>query len=422
MNQITCTKRLILIVIVAISLTNIAYAQTIKSKTTQSPTKSIQNCGCDYMPLCNPFSEKIFDGKLYKGIKNNDGSIVYWNCENGVLTKKWYSNIEVFSHRLWEWRFEINDYVQVPVDYYKDETILNTLVVLKTNVPKGTSWSTPGSSLVFKIADKGIKYNYNSQEYTDVIKVQVLKGENVGSVNLGSDLSNVSFITEHKITEAGYHYWAKNTGWLYFEDVMAEIRSLEEKKKMQAAIDKEEALLKRKNTEEDLRRKKVMAKYDSALQALPKQQIPALIGLWERRFYSFGDSLVVYFRFNKDGTCQETGSFEIKTFEKKLLEKKLSTSTRYNYGIKNDTIYRLEYSKDLIEQTSHDKLFWLEDMFYGPQDVPNSRLYMYKTHISLSTDDINGKPKMSFSWVNVCKGCPENQKIVKIVNDFYKVE
>ena len=61
MNQITCTKRLILIVIVAISLTNIAYAQTIKSKTTQSPTKSIQNCGCDYMPLCNPFSEKIFD-------------------------------------------------------------------------------------------------------------------------------------------------------------------------------------------------------------------------------------------------------------------------------------------------------------------------------------------------------------------------
>lgn len=418
MNQINCYKRLILIVIVATSLTNIVLAQTTKPKTAQPPTKSTQNCGCDYSPLCNAVSEKIFDGKLYKGFKYDDGSITYFNCDNGIVTKKWYSTSEVFSERRWEWRPDINDYGYV--DYYEDETILNTLVVLKTNVPKGTSWSTPGSSLVFKIADKGIKYNYNGREYTDVIKVQVLKGENVGTVNLGSDLSKVSFITEHKITEAGYHYWAKNIGWLYFEDVMAEIRSQEEKKKKQAAIDKEEALLKRKKTEEDLIRKKVMAKYDSALQALPSRQDPALIGLWERRFYSFGDSLVIYFRFNKDGTCQQYSSSKINVLEKELVEKK--SFTRYNYGIKNDTIYQIEYLKDLIEQTSADKLFWLEDMFNTPQDAYNSRLKIYKTQISVSTDDKRGKSKMTFSWVNVCKGCPENQKIVKTVNDFYKIE
>ncbi len=147
-----------------------------------------------------------------------------------------------------EWRPDINDYGYV--DYYDDETILNTLVVLKTNVPKGTSWSTPGSSLVFKIADKGIKHNFNGREYTDVIKVQVLKGENVGTVNLGSDLSKVSFITEHKITEAGYHYWAKNIGWLYFEDVMAEIREQENKKK-QRVMEEEQASQKRKVAEEE---------------------------------------------------------------------------------------------------------------------------------------------------------------------------
>lgn len=259
------------------------------------------------MPLCNTVAEKTFDGKLYKGLKNDDGTISYFNCNNGVITKKWYSTMEVFSERRWEWRFDINDYGYV--DYYDDETILNTLIILKSNAPKGTSWTAPGSSYVFTIADKGIKFNHKGREYTDVIKVQVVKGENVATVNLGSDLNKVSFITDKKITVAVYHYYAKNIGWLYFEDVMEEIRNLENKKN-QDIIAEQKAFQKRKEVEGEQKitaqRKEILLaekKYNDSIQDLFlfKGEIdPSLEGSY--KFFNYNIKEYLFYQFNSNGT------------------------------------------------------------------------------------------------------------------------
>lgn len=87
-----------------------AFAQT---------TKVDKNCGCDYMPLCSYTTKKTFEGKTYYGINGSEKSGTYYNCENGIITKRWTIEEEVYVGRKWEYRADINR--DGYVDYYDTE-------------------------------------------------------------------------------------------------------------------------------------------------------------------------------------------------------------------------------------------------------------------------------------------------------------
>ena len=144
-------------------LANIVTAQSDKK------TSGKKDCGnCPYFPVCNFDTVRTYGGKEYRGIRNKDESVVWYNCENGIVSKMWdvkEAGVEM-------------DYDGFFYDTYKTKRYEE--IILKSNEDKGTSWilnnweSGDGKSTVAKstIADKLSSIVFDGKTYQDVIKIR----------------------------------------------------------------------------------------------------------------------------------------------------------------------------------------------------------------------------------------------------------
>jgi hypothetical protein len=126
---------------------------------------------CDYFPLCKYDVTKSYGGKEFRGIRHEDNSIEYYYCEDGVLTKRWEYSSKITRQEFIQGTWD--DYVRTYEDYVNKTA---SMVILKSNVPIGTTWagqiSEEGSQYVFTMNAKGIKVNHNGNTNNDVIKVK----------------------------------------------------------------------------------------------------------------------------------------------------------------------------------------------------------------------------------------------------------
>jgi len=127
------------------------------STQTQGQT-AIKDCGCAYKPLCNYDMTKSYAGKVYKGIRNDDESISYYHCENGILTAKW------------TWK-RYNDFTD------ENEYFNYTRILLKESAKPGEVWTEHGPDGRYYdrfIVKKHASFTVNGQVYKDVIQVRQL--------------------------------------------------------------------------------------------------------------------------------------------------------------------------------------------------------------------------------------------------------
>jgi hypothetical protein len=158
-------------------LTTISLSQTQETKSTTASNATSKtaskNCGCDYFPMCDPTATKQFGQETYYGIKGSEKKGTYYNCKNGVVTIKWFSNEEYLADRKWEWRNDINGYGNV--DYWGTETKINSKVLYKFNLPVGEGWNEPtyqgDFANFYKIEAKGQKITVNGKQYNEVLKL-----------------------------------------------------------------------------------------------------------------------------------------------------------------------------------------------------------------------------------------------------------
>ncbi len=130
---------------------------------TQTAQPAQGTCGCNYMPLCNVDLQKSYAGKVYKGVRFDDESVTYFNCDNGVLTAKW-------SVR------EYDDYNEVY------NTLNYTRILLKEKEKEGVMWteSAPDGKFYTRyVVGRHASLPVGQTTYTDVIQVrQLVKGRN----------------------------------------------------------------------------------------------------------------------------------------------------------------------------------------------------------------------------------------------------
>ncbi len=143
--------------------------QPVKNVTTKPKNPDKKDCGdCEYFPICDYDGTKSFQGKIFRKLEYDEG-IVYYNCDNGVVAKKW--EIILTSDQ--------GDEISKG---------FTTMIILKSNVPVGTKWSTeidkyfnPFSSMKYtytwEITAKDININLNGTDYKNVIVVE----EKIGS-------------------------------------------------------------------------------------------------------------------------------------------------------------------------------------------------------------------------------------------------
>lgn len=183
----------------------------------QAKPKVDKNCGCDYFPLCNYDVTKTYDGgKIFRGIRNKDESIVWYNCENGIVTKMWDVKQAV---------------AEMDGDgYYYDtyKTTAHEEIILKFNEEKGASWtfdhweSGDGKSTIVKysIADKLNSIELDGKRYTDVIKIRRINcgygytQENVQTFRSSGikKYQNCVYVDKVLYFSAEDFYYAKNHG------------------------------------------------------------------------------------------------------------------------------------------------------------------------------------------------------------------
>lgn len=155
----------------SISLNHISAQKPSTGSAQQAAGK--KDCGdCEYFPLCNYDGTRSFQGKVFRKIDYDDGP-VYYNCENGVVTKKWEN-------------------ISVDADGYKQSEGYLSMVILKSNAPAGTKWSEKFTSTGllfnstvshdFEIISKGDSYKIDGRQYSDVIVVKETEGI-TGSLN-----------------------------------------------------------------------------------------------------------------------------------------------------------------------------------------------------------------------------------------------
>ncbi len=146
-------------------------------------TKTDSNCGCSYQPLCNYDITRSYGGKIYKGIRNDDESVTYYNCENGIITKKW----------------SISRYHDFHDEYY---TYHFTRILLKENEKPGVPWvENAMDGRVYKrfITAKNVEFTMGDKVYKNVIVVR-----EIGQV--ASDIRNGEKETIQTIAEYGNIY------------------------------------------------------------------------------------------------------------------------------------------------------------------------------------------------------------------------
>ncbi|HMP92735.1 MAG TPA: hypothetical protein PKD90_07680 [Phnomibacter sp.] len=124
----------------------------------QNSPSPAKDCGCAYKPLCHYDITRSYAGKVYKGIRNDDESISYYHCENGVLTAKW-------TWKVWN---DMNE----EYDYYN-----YTRILLKENARPGEVWTEhapDGRYYDRYVVKKHTSYTVYGQTYKDVIQVRQL--------------------------------------------------------------------------------------------------------------------------------------------------------------------------------------------------------------------------------------------------------
>ena len=150
---------------------------TVVTNTPQTKTTNQKDCfDCDYFPMCAYDETLSFGGKEYRGWRDVDGSLSYYYCEKGEVTKIWDYTVNV-----------IDDYLLG--DHHVEERVGN-MVIMKSNVPVGATWTGGAAGDMyysFTLSAKGAKVLYKDKTYSDVIKIQA---------------------------NEDYYYYAKNVGYL----------------------------------------------------------------------------------------------------------------------------------------------------------------------------------------------------------------
>ncbi len=126
--------------------------------TAQNATSNKGNCGCNYMPLCDYDLTRSYGGKVYKGIRNDDETVNYYHCENGILTRK----------------FSVTIYHGFSDEYF---TYHFTRILLKENEKPGVMWMEDARNIdgrVYRryILSKHAEYVIEGKLYKDVIIVR----------------------------------------------------------------------------------------------------------------------------------------------------------------------------------------------------------------------------------------------------------
>jgi hypothetical protein len=291
-------------------------------------TNSNSSSGCDYFPL-NNYDETIsYGGKKYFGFRQDDNSVTYYNCENGIVTKKWETTETVIKGDAFDGYYD---------DYVKKA---HTLLILKSNSPTETSWKQidAGFEYNFKLVEKGITLTYEGKEYVDVLKVKMVKLVTKEMKDKAAMLQGFVNIKE----EAYFYYYAKKVGYIKSDDIYqalvtsGEIKPLsptssntlsdlftkgesEIKKDVQI---KNETILGQEN---ETKRLEASNKVHAAMKGFTNAKIA---GLWKKQGVSgTGRNTYQYIRFNADGTVD---------FYESLLEDKFSGYLQYKYDYKID--------------------------------------------------------------------------------------
>ncbi len=336
------------------------------------------NCfDCDYFPLCDYDVTISYGGKLFKGIRQDDNSVKYYYCENGVVTKKWETIETVVKGDAFS-------------GFYDDEVKkAHTMIILKSNATIGTNWiqNDAGFEYKYRIAEKGITVNHEGLVYKDVIKVRLIKQVDVEMKGKAEMLQGLITINE----EAYYHYYAKDLGYIKSDDIYDELVASGEIKpfntnatnplinfflKGEGELREED---KRKKAEADAKtneiyfqkeRIKILNNAHAQLKGAVDNNIS---GLWKFEWQNFdGKKRTQLIRFNADGTLDyyETFQSDIGSMDNKLRYK-------YDYRIDGATLYKVSNYE------------W--SMKKYPDCLP-SLFELEKETITKSTEIQNGKP------------------------------
>jgi hypothetical protein len=143
---------------------------TASASTSQSKSTNKKDClECEYFPLCKFDVTKSFGGNIYKGLREEDGTIKYYYCDNGVVTMKWET---IYTSPAGT----ATDYDPISntstVIYYQGEKKyeLHTRVFLKFNAPEGSSWESDG--IRFSLVKKDTSITIDGKLYNHVIVVR----------------------------------------------------------------------------------------------------------------------------------------------------------------------------------------------------------------------------------------------------------
>ncbi|MDE3182003.1 MAG: hypothetical protein KGM16_01180 [Bacteroidota bacterium] len=200
-------------------------------------TSKDDDCKTCYYNLCKYDETKTFQGVLYKGI-NWDQGTYYYNCDNGVVTRK-----------------------IITTNAAGVITSITTDTLIMSNVPAGTSWevtqSDDGTSYSgYTLIAKNLSVNVNNKQYNDVIIVNIRQYNHY--VNTGSSIN---------------YYYARGVGLIasdqldYKKDPMQVYQS--------------------------------NLKAEAIAKSLPGQIDPRIVGVWK---WGPPNDINTIYKFNSDGT------------------------------------------------------------------------------------------------------------------------
>ena len=363
-----------------ISLTSIigkskATVSSPAAKSKNQPAKKSNCFDCEYFPLCEYDVTISYRGKIYRGLRQDDNSVKYYYCENGVVTKKWETIETVVKGDAFN-------------GFYDDEVKkAHTMIILKSNTTIGTNWTQndAGFEYKYRIAEKGITVNHEGQVYKDVLKVRVIKQVDAEMKAKAEILQGLVSIKE----EAYYHYYAKNLGYIKSDDIYDELVASGEIKPIAANATnsffgnllkgesemREE--IKKKNAEADAEARKIYLEKESrkasnnAHAQLKGALDNNLFGLWKRQFVTAnGDKITIQIRFNKDGTLDWHNDYSGHASSGYLVAK-------YDFKIDGTTLYKTPNYE------------WTMKKYPG---CSPTLFELQKDTITKSTENLNGKP------------------------------
>ncbi len=174
------------------------------------------NCGCDYMPLCNYTAKITYKKLVYYGINGSENRSTYYRCEGGIVTMLWTSESEVHTGT----GYDYNPFTrsETTIYYYDTETNYHFEAVLNYNLPVGGKWKVPNTDWEYQVLAKGIDHTYEGKVYNNVIHLRLTRGT---KMNYEDFLTNVYaegkddvYYEGRSINASQDKYWAKGVGFL----------------------------------------------------------------------------------------------------------------------------------------------------------------------------------------------------------------